>query len=890
VVKNNVKQYPKVFYFLTPLLAVFLTLVTVELFLTIFYPIPFSKEGNIYFTPDPYTGYRLKPNSVSYFLNNTVAVVNSKGHRDNEIAFEKGDDVFRILVLGDSFTMGYNILQEEAYPQILEGLLNRQSKITHEVVNTGVGGWAPFQYAQYYFYYGKQYKPDLILIGFCVANDTYNQYTEVSQTMTTVNERLFSREKAESKFIKLKVFLYEKLNLARLILNKGIIATSGNKRKFARNDCEDFTKAYIYTQRIGVNNYSRRRKRLYNRAKNCIYQISRIKKDADYSSIPLVVALIPDEMQINTALQRIIVDDDKRYLYDFKMPQSMLVEMFRDMDVGSIDLLPAFINDARCLYMNDGHWNPEGHKLAASIIYEEIFDCLRDEDSDGIANNFDNCPTILNHNQKDIDEDMIGDDCDECVDTDLDGYGNPGFSNTCIEDNCPYTFNPGQEDGDEDGIGDLCEPSGFEEHWLEAELADTIVSPLEVANDENASNGKYVYAPDGTENQYTPSSIMATYTVNISQPGAYILRGQVIAPDTNGNSFFVQIDNGFDNLWEVEIGDHWHWDEVSNHYRAGPVKFNLTEGVHTIKVKLRENGTQLDNLVLTNNSVTFLTRDKGKLAIFYLDKGMLDEAILEYKKAIAINPNHAEKYNNLAVIYDKKGMLDEAISEYKKAIAINPNLSEAHNNLAVIYDKKGMVDAAISEYKKAIAINPNLAEVHNQLGRAYEKKWMLDKAIYEYKEAIAINPQLKQVRDNLKRVYRLQLKVDTTISKYKEDLDVNPDNPRTLLNLGSAYASKGEWDMAITEYEKALTINPNYAMAYNNLGSAYFAQGENDKAIPAYEKALALDPDYGQAHYNVSAAYFNKGNYKLAIRHCDRAQELGIQVSSQLWLDLQPHR
>jgi hypothetical protein len=199
---------------------------------------------------------------------------------------------------------------------------------------------------------------------------------------------------------------------------------------------------------------------------------------------------------------------------------------------------------------------------------------------------------------------MIGDICDSCIDTDGDGFGNAGCSNTCIEDNCPYAFNPDQEDGDEDGIGDVCEPLGFEDHWLEAEQADTIIFPLEVANDEDASNGRFIYAQNGTGNEYTPSSTMATYTVTISQAGEYILWGRVKIFDGNNNSFFIEIDNGIDNLWEVELGKNWHWDAVNYCDRVDPVKFTLFEGKHIIKVKLREDGTKLDKLLLTNN-ITF---------------------------------------------------------------------------------------------------------------------------------------------------------------------------------------------------------------------------------------------------------------------------------------------
>jgi hypothetical protein len=86
-----------------------------------------------------------------------------------------------------------------------------------------------------------------------------------------------------------------------------------------------------------------------------------------------------------------------------------------------------------------------------------------DRDEDGIGNVCDNCPDDYNPDQSDHDEDIIGDACDDCTDTDGDGYGNPGFPNSCDEDNCPDNYNPGQEDTYPPGgnsIGDACECEG----------------------------------------------------------------------------------------------------------------------------------------------------------------------------------------------------------------------------------------------------------------------------------------------------------------------------------------------------------------------------------------------------------------------------------------------
>ena len=187
-------------------------------------------------------------------------------------------------------------------------------------------------------------------------------------------------------------------------------------------------------------------------------------------------------------------------------------------------------------------------------------------------------------------------------------YDNDGISNA--QDNCPNIPNQDQEDTDKNGIGNKCEPSMLEYQWLEAEHADTIVNPLEVANDDSASNSRFIYAPNGTGNDYSAGFIMSTYTVNISQEGEYILLGRVKVTDKRDNSFFVQIDNGLNNLWEVETGDSWHWDRVNDRDILDPVKFILKSGVHKLKIKLREDGTKLDKLLLTNN-VDFVPLGKG---------------------------------------------------------------------------------------------------------------------------------------------------------------------------------------------------------------------------------------------------------------------------------------
>lgn len=86
-----------------------------------------------------------------------------------------------------------------------------------------------------------------------------------------------------------------------------------------------------------------------------------------------------------------------------------------------------------------------------------------DDDSDGVCNPADNCPTQPNVDQTDTDGDNFGDACDQCTgagptDADNDGVCD-GASYDCPPrgDNCPLIANPDQADADGDGVGDACE-------------------------------------------------------------------------------------------------------------------------------------------------------------------------------------------------------------------------------------------------------------------------------------------------------------------------------------------------------------------------------------------------------------------------------------------------
>ena len=68
----------------------------------------------------------------------------------------------------------------------------------------------------------------------------------------------------------------------------------------------------------------------------------------------------------------------------------------------------------------------------------------------------------------------------------------------------------------------------------------------------------------------------------------------------------------------------------------------------------------------------------------YEKKGEYDRAIVDYDKAIAINPKFAAAYNNRGNAYYKKGDKEQAIVDFRKTLDIDPSSQHAKNNLQAL--------------------------------------------------------------------------------------------------------------------------------------------------------------------------------------------------------------
>jgi Flp pilus assembly protein TadD/2-polyprenyl-3-methyl-5-hydroxy-6-metoxy-1,4-benzoquinol methylase len=129
--------------------------------------------------------------------------------------------------------------------------------------------------------------------------------------------------------------------------------------------------------------------------------------------------------------------------------------------------------------------------------------------------------------------------------------------------------------------------------------------------------------------------------------------------------------------------------------------------------------------------------------------GQLGQAVLAFKRVLAIKPDSAEAYNNMGNALKEQDELEEAIKSYINALAIKPDYAEAYNNMGVVLQEQGKLEEALNFYIRSLAIKPDYAEAYNNMGNALKEQGKLEESLDSYVTALAIKPDYAEAYNNM---------------------------------------------------------------------------------------------------------------------------------------------
>lgn len=345
----------------------------------------------IWHRPDPELGWALRPGVTGMFTQEGRAriEINADGRRDSGPALAKPAGTYRIAILGDSYSEAMQVAREAAYwallPQRLEACgLARGKRV--EVLNFGVSGYGTAQ--QYLTLESRAlgFRPDLVILQFTNGNDVKDNSAALdghkSRPFFLAGSdgtlRLDASFAAGAEFRRITSWQHETfrelsdhLRVVQLARAARHISLVGKARA---EGVEQGLEAVVLAPPRDA-----RWEEAWRLTERLIARIDEAAKRADARflvfTVPYAIQVHP-ERAVREALQA------KLGVPDLFYPDRRIAEFAKRSAIAAVPLAPpmqrlaeergAYFHGFAASGMGRGHWNPDGHRMAADLIAKEL--------------------------------------------------------------------------------------------------------------------------------------------------------------------------------------------------------------------------------------------------------------------------------------------------------------------------------------------------------------------------------------------------------------------------------------------------------------------------------------------------------------------------------------
>lgn len=349
-----------------------------ELYARMLAPQNLDAQMNI-FASDPIIGLTYKPNSSTYEKGreyNALYRINSLGLRDEDYGL-KQVSTFRILLLGDSFSVSHGMSIDDSLSKQLERSLQRTANIdgmavNFEVINAAVGGYSPYNYWKALLKWAPIYKPDAVIVG--ISPDDYDSSNAGMKYIIEDGSILGITRDGEKQirkrhmitrirkwlswnshfYILLRNFFYYNEIVGRLSM------------RFGKNERQTPLQPFIIPQSEYISKSW----------KASFSYLDNLREAAFNLNIPLFMISIPLKEEIDRARFKYTLSASGLTVSqtDLDQPLNQLMQYCKNRNIPLFDPrqeLKMRNIEVRCYFVYDGHWVAEGIRVASVSIAEQ---------------------------------------------------------------------------------------------------------------------------------------------------------------------------------------------------------------------------------------------------------------------------------------------------------------------------------------------------------------------------------------------------------------------------------------------------------------------------------------------------------------------------------------
>lgn len=255
-------------------------------------------------------------------------------------------------------------------------------------------------------------------------------------------------------------------------------------------------------------------------------------------------------------------------------------------------------------------------------------------------------------------------------------------------------------------------------------------------------------------------------------------------------------------------------------------------------------------------------------------EGHYQQSIVQYEKAIAIDPYDCVAHFNRAMALMELALYKEALDHFNEAIRLEPKFYLPRFERGVAYMRLNDYERALNDFTLVRRLNPKHTDSQFYQGLALIGLNKKEAGIQQLRDAAAADSKFPRRFLYQGMALAMLGRPKEAIEQYNIAIEKSKNPSAALAERGKLYAQLNQPAKASADFDQLIKLSPGRPLPLVLRGLASAQAEDYLKAIEFFDAAIAISPDYNLPYYNRGVACMKAGDYVAAVNDLEKAREL----------------
>ena len=272
-----------------------------------------------------------------------------------------------------------------------------------------------------------------------------------------------------------------------------------------------------------------------------------------------------------------------------------------------------------------------------------------------------------------------------------------------------------------------------------------------------------------------------------------------------------------------------------------------------------------------------------KLGELYHQQGDVETSAVYFKRALALNPELANRFIAQGQSAFEAEDYQEAIKSLNTHLLLFPEDVGAVYLLGQSYEANGDTDNALIFYRRTLTLDSQQTDVLFKMVHIYRNREAHQQAIDTLQKVIEIAPDTTEAHYLLALSYLTLEQPEAALPSFLATVRLNSDDVSAHYHAAILFEQKGDIDNAIVHYEKTIGLDTTLLESpffeatevapFFRLGAIYRERNDEDNIIRVYQPVLEIEPEHPELQHLLAVIFEKRGERESAIRYYGLANQ-----------------